>query len=117
MSSRQSCLETLPGALRVYSLFGIVHGKLITTTLSSSSRFLSTLPFVSPQISYAKRIYGRYTDYICQNCEAGRNATHDRSIKKPMPRPTPCECLDYPALLLTFQSISTDIQSPFSFPD
>jgi len=52
-----------------------------------------------------------------RNCEADRNGTHDRPIKKPTFRATPSDCLEYPALLLTFPSTSTDVKSPFYFPD
>jgi len=45
--------------------------------------------------------------------------THNRSIRTPISSQHPVTAwgLGHPALLQTFPSISTDIQSPFGFPD
>ena len=69
-----------------------------------------------PRFHTRKGCTGGIRTTLVRNCEADRNGTHDRSIKVPTPRPTPCECLDYPALLLTSPSISADIQSPALLP-
>jgi len=59
ISSTSCCVAALPGELRVYTLFGIAHGKVVTGTRSPELSIDSTIRFAPDFI--LEMMYRRYT--------------------------------------------------------
>lgn len=91
--------------MRVYTLFGIAHGTVITATLFPKLSIFSTIGYAS----YAERMKRSIRNTFARNREADRYGTHDRFVKTLAVRLTPRDCPAYLALLLPFPSISTNI--------
>lgn len=117
ISSGSCCLAIIPEALRVHTLFGIALRHVITTTLSLALSIDSSILFAPDFVleQDIRDVYGLPLSEIAEK-QIEVRLTIDPS-RRYYQKPTPCDCPAYPAPLLTFPSISTDIQNSFSSSD